>query len=327
MAPARRPPDAPDRRVRLAHDLPDRRAASAYRTAATDAGGTRRGPGDCSPRPLRLPSTPGVGQPDRAAPSRVDGKGRKQRAVPLTKPVKQVLAVWLAERRGQPDEPLFPTRTGRRLSRDAVERRVATHAATAMQQCASLDGKRIHPHVLRHSCAMSLLQAGVDSNVIALWLGHADVRSTKPYIHADMTIKERAVALVTPPSAKPGRYTPSDAVLAYRDSLGQLCRQQRRRRQQEGRPSGHRSTDLNPLGRSELRTHGAESFAATVDSGMRSRPRHVSAEARSSHSEPVADALPQRPRIRGARYLAASGPPRTGRSAGTRASLSRSRGS
>ena len=151
---------------------------------------------------------------------RVDGKGRKQRAIPLTKPAKEVLAVWLAERRGQPDEPLFPTRTGRRLSRDAVERRVATHAATAMQQCASLTDKRVHPYVLRHSCAMSLLQAGVDSTVIALWPGHADVRSTKPYIHADMTIKERALALVTPPSVRPGRYTPSDAVLAYLDSLG-----------------------------------------------------------------------------------------------------------
>jgi site-specific recombinase XerC len=151
---------------------------------------------------------------------RIEGKGRKQRAVPLTKPAKEVLAVWLAERRGQPDEPLFPTRTGRRLSRDAVERRVATHTVIAMRQCESLNDKHVHPHVLRHSCAMSLLQARVDSTVIALWLGHADVRSTKPYIHADMTIKERALALVTPPSVKPGRYTPTDAVLAYLDGLG-----------------------------------------------------------------------------------------------------------
>jgi site-specific recombinase XerC len=151
---------------------------------------------------------------------RVDGKGRKQRAVPLTKPVKQASPSGSPSAAANPTSPLFPTRTGRRLSRDAVERRVATHAATAMQRCASHDGKRIHPHVLRHSCAMSLLQAGVDSTVIALWVGHADVRSTKPYIHADMTIKERALALLTPPSAKPGRYTPSDAVLAYLDSLG-----------------------------------------------------------------------------------------------------------
>jgi site-specific recombinase XerD len=151
---------------------------------------------------------------------RVEGKGRKHRAVPLTTEAKGVLAVWMAERGGTPEDPLFPTRTGRRLSRDAVERRVTTHVATATKRCQSLKGKRVHPHVLRHSCAMALLQAGVDSTVIALWLGHADVRSTQPYIHADMTIKERALALVAPATVKPGRYTPADDVLAYLESLG-----------------------------------------------------------------------------------------------------------
>jgi site-specific recombinase XerD len=151
---------------------------------------------------------------------RVEGKGRKHRAVPLATQASALLSVWLAERRGEPGDPLFSTRTGRRLSRDAVESRVATHAATAAARCASLNDKHVHPHVLRHSCAMSLLQAGVDSTVIALWLGHADVRSTQPYIHADMTIKERALALVTPASVAPGRYAPTDDVLAYLDSLG-----------------------------------------------------------------------------------------------------------
>jgi site-specific recombinase XerD len=150
---------------------------------------------------------------------RVEGKGRKQRAVPLTKDAEPVLAVWLDERAGLPGDPLFATRTGRRLTRDAVERRVATHAATAAQSCPSLRGKHVHPHALRHSCAMSLLQARVDSTVIALWLGHADTGSTQQYIHADMTIKERALALLTPPTATPGRYTPTDQVLAYLDSL------------------------------------------------------------------------------------------------------------
>jgi site-specific recombinase XerD len=150
----------------------------------------------------------------------VEGKGRKHRAVPLTNEAKAVLAVWMTERGGATGDPLFPTRTGRRLSRDAVERRVATHVATATKRCPSLKGKRVHPHVLRHTCAMSLLHAGVDSTVIALWLGHADVRSTQPYIHADMTIKERALARVAPASVKPGRYTPADDVLAYLDSLG-----------------------------------------------------------------------------------------------------------
>jgi len=157
---------------------------------------------------------------DTGANVRVHGKGRKDRAVPLTGTSQRVLAVWTAERAGNPTDPLFPTRTGRRLSRDAVERLVQIHTAAARQSCRTLHGRRVHPHVLRHSCAMSLLHAGVDSSVIALWLGHADIRSTQPYIHADMTIKERALALVTPTNIKPGRYKPADEVLAYLESLG-----------------------------------------------------------------------------------------------------------
>ena len=109
---------------------------------------------------------------------RCEGKGRKQRTVPLGGPVQALLRGWLTERAGHADDPLFPTRTGRRLSRDAVALRVSTHATAAAQRCPSLQGKQVHPHVLRHSCAMSLLQAGVDTSVIALWLGHAGVRST-----------------------------------------------------------------------------------------------------------------------------------------------------
>jgi site-specific recombinase XerD len=150
---------------------------------------------------------------------RCEGKGRKQRAVPLNGPVETLLRHWLSERAGHPDDPLFPTRTGRRLSRDAVALRVKTHAATATQRCPSLKGKRIHPHVLRHSCAMTLLQAGVDTSVIALWLGHAGVRSTDAYVHADMTIKEKALALTTPATARPGRYQPPDKMLAFLESL------------------------------------------------------------------------------------------------------------
>jgi site-specific recombinase XerD len=150
---------------------------------------------------------------------RCEGKGRKQRAVPLTGPAQSVLGTWLAERAGGLNDPLFPTRTGRRLSRDAIERRVATHAATAAERCPSLRAKRLHPHVLRHSCAMSLLRARVDTAVIALWLGHADVRSTDAYIHADLSIKERALAMTTPPSIPPGRYKPPDQVLAFLEGL------------------------------------------------------------------------------------------------------------
>ena len=150
---------------------------------------------------------------------RCEGKGRKQRAVPLGNPVQALLQSWMRERAGRPTDPLFPTRTGRRLSRDAVAQRLDTHTKTAVKRCPSLRDKDIHPHVLRHSCAMSLLQAGVDTTVIALWLGHASVRSTDAYVHADMSTKEKALALTTPITTRPGRYRPTDKTLAFLDSL------------------------------------------------------------------------------------------------------------
>jgi site-specific recombinase XerD len=150
---------------------------------------------------------------------RCEGKGRKHRAVPLTSATDSVLAVWLAERGGHRDEPLFSTRTGRRLSTDAVERLVRKHAATAAATCRTLRADKAHPHLLRHSCAMSLLQAGVDTAVIALWLGHVDPRSTHTYLHADLTIKQRALELTTPPASPPGRYRPPDTLLAFLEAL------------------------------------------------------------------------------------------------------------
>lgn len=148
-----------------------------------------------------------------------EGKGRKERSVPLTGPTVAVLREWTRELAGRAEDPLFPTSTGRRLSRDAIERRISTHAAIAAERCPSLSAKRISPHVLRHTAAMSLLQAGVDTSVIALWLGHADLRSTNVYLHADMTIKERALARTTPTSVPPGRYRPPDPLLAFLESL------------------------------------------------------------------------------------------------------------
>ena len=150
---------------------------------------------------------------------RCQGKGRKERAMPLTKPVQALLRPWLAERAGLPDEPLFCTRAGRRLSRDAIEQRVRLHATAAARDCPSLRAKRVHPHTLRHSCAMALLHAGVDTAVIALWLGHADMRSTYAYLHADLTIKERALARTTPPGTKAGRYRPPDTLIAFLEGL------------------------------------------------------------------------------------------------------------
>lgn len=151
---------------------------------------------------------------------RCTGKGRKERSTPLSKPTVAVLRVWMQERGGEPHDPLFPTRRGTPLGRSAVGRLVAKHATVAAQRCPSLRAKRTTPHVLRHSCAMQLLRSGTDTAVIALWLGHERVDTTsRTYLHADLSIKERALARTAPPSTKPGRYRPPDRLLAFLDNL------------------------------------------------------------------------------------------------------------
>jgi integrase/recombinase XerD len=147
------------------------------------------------------------------------GKGRKQRITPLTAATAAVLAGWLAERGGLPADPLFITRRGTPLSRDALERRIATYTATAARTCPALHEKKVSPHVLRHSAAMRLLSAGVDTSVIALWMGHENVATTQVYIHADLALKERAIARTAPQDTPPGRYQPPDPVLAFLDGL------------------------------------------------------------------------------------------------------------
>jgi integrase/recombinase XerD len=149
----------------------------------------------------------------------ISGKGRKQRATPLTKQTIAVLREWIRERGGQPGDPLFPTSRGTALSRDAIALLVAKHAKAASHRCATLHNKSVSPHTLRHTAAMSLLHAGIDSTVIALWLGHESVEATQIYLHADMQIKERALARTTPPDAKPGRYRPPDTLLAFLEAL------------------------------------------------------------------------------------------------------------
>ena len=147
------------------------------------------------------------------------GKGRKQRRTPLTATTIAALQIWLSERSGQPAEPLFPSRRGTPLSRDAIEHLVAKHAATAAVACASMHNKTITPHALRHTSAMRLLQAGVDTTVIALWLGHESVETTQIYIHADLSLKEQAIARTAPPNTTPGRYHPPDTLIAFLDNL------------------------------------------------------------------------------------------------------------
>lgn len=150
---------------------------------------------------------------------RCHGKGRKDRATPLTTQTVKVMRTWLAELNPDPASPLFPTQSGGRLSRDAVERLVAKQAAIAADSCASIKQKHVTPHTLRHSAAMTLLKAGVDTSVIALWLGHEGTETTQIYLHADMTIKEQALARVQQPGTSPGRYRPPDTLLAFLDNL------------------------------------------------------------------------------------------------------------
>ena len=155
----------------------------------------------------------------RAPHIQATGKGRKHRITPLTAHTTEVLRRWTKERAGHPDQPLFPTSRGRSLSRDAVALLVSRHATTATARCPTLAAKTVSPHVLRHTAAMNLLHAGVDTSVIALWLGHESTEATQIYLHADMAIKERALARVTPISVRPGRYRPTDALLAFLEDL------------------------------------------------------------------------------------------------------------
>ena len=147
------------------------------------------------------------------------GKGRKLRITPITSGMVALLRVWLAERAGQPAEPLFVTRSRTSLSRDAVEHRLAKYVQIATRACPSLGQKTISMHVLRHSAAMRLLLAGIETSVIALWLGHEQVETTHIYLHADMGIKERALAATAPAVATPGRFRPNDKPLAFLEAL------------------------------------------------------------------------------------------------------------
>ena len=145
------------------------------------------------------------------------GKGRKERATPLRRETAKLLAAWI----GNKDEsgPLFPSIRGERLSRDALEHLVRKHCLTAASVCPSIGAKRVTPHTLRHSTAMDLLHHGVDPTVIALWLGHESVETTQIYIHADMRMKEKALARVAAPPTPSGRFHPDDQLLAFLEGL------------------------------------------------------------------------------------------------------------
>lgn len=147
------------------------------------------------------------------------GKGRKTRCTPLRPDVATVLEAWLSERVGSPEDPVFPSSNGGALSADALQRLVARHVASAAQTCPSLAEKTVTPHTLRHTAAMDLLRRGVDLSVIALWLGHESTETTQMYLHADMRLKEQALAHANSSGVVPERFVPTDPLLAFLESL------------------------------------------------------------------------------------------------------------
>jgi site-specific recombinase XerD len=148
------------------------------------------------------------------------GKGRKERCTPLDTATATILKQWLDHTPGQDNDPLFPARGRvRPLTRDAIQARLDKYQQTAARTCPSLAEKNLTAHVLRHTRAMSLRRAGNDISVIALWLGHADITSTQPYLHADLTTKEQALDRTTPPQIPHGRYQPTDPILDFLENI------------------------------------------------------------------------------------------------------------
>ncbi len=147
------------------------------------------------------------------------GKGRKQRCTPLSKTTRRVLQAWVKEPWPVASKFIFPSLSGGRLSADAVQDLVNKHVAAARANCSSLVKKQVTPHVLRHTAAMELLQAGIDRALIALWLGHESVETTQIYLDANLALKEEILAKARPINGKPGRYRPTDDLLQFLRNL------------------------------------------------------------------------------------------------------------
>lgn len=147
------------------------------------------------------------------------GKGRKERVVPVWKSTVKLLRRWLTQIEPDPQHPLFPNRFGQMMSRSGVESRLRLAVSKAATQHPSLRGKTVSPHVIRHTTAMHLLQAGVDLSVIALWLGHESIVTTHQYLEADLRMKEKALAKLQSPTLHSARYKPSHNMLSFLEGL------------------------------------------------------------------------------------------------------------
>lgn len=150
---------------------------------------------------------------------RVVGKGRKERAIPLSKEISvRLKSRYHLEQPSQTDS-VFQTRHGTKLSSDAVQRLLSKCVTLAKTKCYSLNKKRVSPHVLRHTTAMRLLQSGVGQSVIALWLGHESIETTQIYLNADLKMKEKVLAKTAPLNNKYKRYQPTDRLLTFLEGL------------------------------------------------------------------------------------------------------------
>jgi site-specific recombinase XerD len=172
---------------------------------------------------LRLSEITGVTREDlvlgTGAPVRVVGKGRKERCTPLAKPTVAVLKAWLREPTKGDGHLLFPNAKSERRTVHGVKYMLDKHTATAASACPSLKGKRVTVHVLRHTMALEMLQAGMDRAVIALWLGHESVETTQIYLEATLAMKEQALAQTTSLQGSPARFRPDDRLLSFLNSL------------------------------------------------------------------------------------------------------------
>src|SRR6516225_8167037 len=148
------------------------------------------------------------------------GKGRRERILPLWKETAAAVKAWLKVRPASAAPELFLNARGEAMTRDGFEYILVKHVAEASRAVPSIARKRVSPHVLRHTCAMHMLQATRDVRKVSLWLGHAGLESTEVYLRADPTEKLEALTAMTPPSLKPGRFRAPDKLLAMLSTAG-----------------------------------------------------------------------------------------------------------
>jgi site-specific recombinase XerD len=167
---------------------------------------------------LRVSELIGLTLDDVALPAmtiRVHGKGRRERAIPLWKVTATALRAWLAIRGTEAVPEVFINARGKPMSRWGFAYVLKRHVQIAQQQCPSLSSKQISPHVLRHTCAMIVLQATGDIRKVSLWLGHANQETTEIYTRADPTEKLEAINAMVPPHLRKGSFRPPDKLLAW----------------------------------------------------------------------------------------------------------------